>query len=110
MTSKDSRRRGAKKTSKRFELAWGPEAHPLLRVAGCVPRPALAWLFLQPGGAALATVIVVLSFALRRSLAMCGLCSCPSHGRHDHRAVSLVGMRSLGDPQRPVRPTVDGDP
>jgi hypothetical protein len=73
MTSKDSRCRGAKKTSKRFELAGGLEAHPLLRMAGCLPMLALAWLFLRPGGAALATVIVVLSFALRSSLAMCGL-------------------------------------
>jgi hypothetical protein len=73
MTSKRSRRRAATATGKRFEVVRGPEAHPLIRVVGCVPLLALVWFSLRPGGAALATVIVVLSFALRRSLAMCGL-------------------------------------
>jgi hypothetical protein len=73
MTSKRSRRRAATTTGKRFEVVRGPEAHPLIRVVGCVPLLALVWFSLRPGGAALATVIVVLSFALRSSLAMCGL-------------------------------------
>lgn len=39
----------------------------MLRAAGCLPLVALAWVFLRPAGAALATVILVLSFAFELS-------------------------------------------
>jgi Arc/MetJ-type ribon-helix-helix transcriptional regulator len=39
----------------------------VVRAAGCLPLVALAWMFLRPGGAALATLILLLSFTFEPS-------------------------------------------